>query len=65
MTLPDKLKILREAAGLSQENAARRVPVTANTWSRWERGMKMAADRAPAVAAALGVSVRKLYEGVE
>jgi transcriptional regulator with XRE-family HTH domain len=38
---PGELKRLRQARGLSQEQAARTIGFSANTWARWERGERI------------------------
>ena len=38
---PGELKRLRQARGLSQEQAARKLGFSANAWARWERGERI------------------------
>jgi transcriptional regulator with XRE-family HTH domain len=40
MVGPQKLREWREAAGLSQAQAAKRLGIAQGTWSTWERGDK-------------------------
>jgi transcriptional regulator with XRE-family HTH domain len=57
----DALKVAREAAGLTQEEVARRLGVTGIAVSRWETGMHPLKNRDfIALAAIYGVSVRSL-----
>jgi len=37
---PAAIKALRKKLGISQEAAARRIKVAANTWARWEGGSR-------------------------
>ena len=51
----------REAAGLSQEAAARAAGVSLNTWGRWERGeIVLNVDRLRQVAGLLGTEAAEL-----
>lgn len=60
-----RLRLAREARGLTQEELARRVNVTASTVSKWEQGARAnPQSRAMvAVAALLGVSLDWLLLG--
>jgi len=39
MTTSEKIREARQAAGLSQEAAARKLDVSASTWAHWEQGV--------------------------
>lgn len=48
MELKDKLKILRTARNLTQEEMAEYLGISAQTVSKWERGVKCTGYYAPA-----------------
>jgi transcriptional regulator with XRE-family HTH domain len=56
----------REYAGLSQEDLANAVGVSQELVARWEKGERqLKADQLPLIAAALGITVGRIYgEGV-
>ena len=57
----EKLKAAREAAELTQLQAAKRVGVEANTWARWEQGVRFPSrDLWPKIARVVGVPFRDL-----
>lgn len=59
--LPQRLRARREAAGLTQTDAAARVGVTLRTWQRWEAGeTRGALGHLPAMAKALGTTPEEL-----
>ena len=64
MTSPANLKRLREAKGLTQEEAATRAGMLQYDWSRWESGERGAdaADKLRRIAKALGVPLAKLTQ---
>jgi transcriptional regulator with XRE-family HTH domain len=66
MSFGSHLRALREAAGLSRAEAARRAGVPVSTLRNWEadRGMPSMA-RALQLARALGVAMEHFAEGVE
>lgn len=59
----ERLSELRERAGLSQEDAARKVGVTHRQWQRWESGQSMPYPRnLDKVASAFGISVSDFFD---
>jgi transcriptional regulator with XRE-family HTH domain len=66
MSFGDHLRALREAAGLSRADLARKAGVPASTLRNWEAGRGF--PELPAclrLAEALGVPVERLAEGVD
>ena len=60
-----RLKVLREAAGLTQENLARAIGVTPTGYQKWEYGKRsFSFETAIKLAAALGVDLNVLA-GIE
>jgi len=61
--LTQNIRRLRIAAGISQENAARRLGVTMGTWWRWETGRhKPDLDTLQRIADLLQTTPSKLLE---
>jgi transcriptional regulator with XRE-family HTH domain len=59
----ERLSELRERAGLSQEDAARKVGVTHRQWQRWESGESMPYPRnLDRVASAFGIAVAEFFD---
>jgi transcriptional regulator with XRE-family HTH domain len=56
----ERIRARRTALGLSVEDAAGRAGVAAPTWYHWEAGHHLRLDRLPAIAAALGCSVKAM-----
>lgn len=60
-----RVRTLREAAGLTQEQVAESMGVAVSTVSRLERGASgINTSRLPALAASLGVSVSNLFSAL-
>lgn len=62
MMLGENIRLAREAMGLSQEAAARKIGVSLVTWNRWERGhVDIPSSRIPEIAEVLGTSPVQLW----
>lgn len=60
--IAEKIRELRQAAGLSQEDLAKRMRVATNTVSRWETGTyKPGIEELDALARALGTSILAFF----
>ena len=58
-----RIKELRRAAGITQMQLAERMGVTQGMVAAWEQGANFPrADKLPALAEALGVTINDLYE---
>lgn len=64
MDAPSRMKVFRIAAGLSQEELARRTHSYQVRISRIERGMTPDPDEAIAIAAALNVEPEVIFPGM-
>ncbi len=63
MNLTEKIRALRESAGLTQAELAERIGVSEKVVSKWECGeTKPSAEVLPALADAFGVSIDALFE---
>ena len=63
MDIAANIRRHREALGISQETAARRVDVALMTWHKWETGgIDIPTSRLPQIAEALGTTPAALVE---
>lgn len=63
-TFAARLRAAREAAGITQSEAASRAGIQVWTWSRWERqehGISL--EHAAAAAEAIGTTISELMQG--
>ena len=64
-SIGDRIRLERTTAGLTQEQLGIAVGVTAEAVSLWESGKRrLAADKVPSIARALGITVARLYNEI-
>ena len=64
-TFAKNLKRLRQAARITQEQAARELGVSHGTWCKYEQGSQQPMlDKLPAIAAIVGSTVAVLTKGM-